>query len=156
MNKYLKLLIALGLPQLAAIIGSLFTTANIPTWYEGLSKPELAPPNWVFAPVWTTIFVLMGIAFFLVWNKGMERKDVKIASVVFITQLVFNTLWSVIFFGMQSPFWGFIWIILLWLMIVLNIYTFCRISRTAGWLLAPYIVWVSFAAYLNYAIWFLN
>ncbi|MGM0482740.1 MAG: TspO/MBR family protein [Patescibacteria group bacterium] len=156
MNRYLKLLIALGLPQTAGLIGSFFTTPNISTWYEGLSKPELAPPNWIFAPVWTTIFVLMGIAFFLVWNKGMERKDVKIASVVFVIQLVFNTLWSVIFFGMQSPFWGFVWIILLWLLIALNIFIFFRISKITGWLLVPYILWASFAAYLNYAIWMLN
>lgn len=155
-EKILKLFISLGVVQMAGIIGSFFTAPNIPVWYEGLTKPELAPPNWIFAPVWITIFVLMGISLFLVWDRGLKRREVRVAMLVFFVQLIFNTLWSVIFFGLQSLGLAFLWIVVLWSAIVININLFMRISKVAGWLLAPYIIWVSFAAYLNYAIWILN
>lgn len=152
----LKLLIAILLSQAAGIIGSVFTMSAIPTWYAALARPELSPPNWVFGPVWTTLYVLMGIAAFLVWRRGLERRDVKIALAIFIGQLALNTLWSIIFFGLKNPGAAFIEIIFLWLAILATIIAFAKISKPAAWLLAPYILWVSFAAYLNFAIWRLN
>lgn len=156
MNNTIKLIVALAISQLAGIIGAIFTTPAIDGWYAGIVKPALNPPSWIFGPVWTTLFVLMGIAAFLVWRKGLERRDVKIALGIFLGQLVLNTLWSIIFFGMQSPGAAFIEIIFLWLAILATIVTFAKISRPAAWLLVPYILWVSFASYLNYAIWMLN
>ncbi len=142
--------------QGAGVIGSLFTAPAIEGWYATLLKPELTPPDWIFAPVWTTLFFLMGIAVFLVWRREWERREVKIALGFFLFQLVLNTLWSVIFFGLQSPGGAFIEILALWLAIAATIWAFAPISRVATWLLTPYILWVSFAAYLNYAIWMLN
>lgn len=155
-NNTFKLIIAIAVSELAGIIGSVFTTPSIAGWYVGIVKPALNPPAWVFGPVWTTLFVLMGIAAFLVWKKGLDRKDVKIALGIFIGQLILNTLWSIIFFGLHSPVGAFIEIIFLWLAILATIIAFARISRTAAWLLIPYILWVSFAGYLNLSIWSLN
>lgn len=152
----IKFVVAIAIAELAGVIGSIFTTPSIPTWYATLAKPELAPPNWIFAPVWTTLFVLMGIAAFLIWRKGLTRKDVQIALGIFLGQLILNTLWSIIFFGFQSPGGAFIEIIFLWFAILTTIIVFARISKPAAWLLVPYILWVSFAGYLNYAIWTLN
>lgn len=155
-----KLLISLTIPQLAGLIGSLFTMPVIPGWYASLARPELAPPNWIFGPVWTTLFVLMGIALYLVWRTKpllpAARTRKHHALIIFGTQLILNTLWSIIFFGLQSPGGALIEIVFLWLAIVATIITFAKISRPAAWLLAPYILWVSFASYLNYAIWILN
>lgn len=156
MNNTLKLIISIVAAELAGIIGSVFTAPSIPGWYSGLVKPTLNPPAWVFGPVWTTLFALMGIAAFLVWKKGLERKDVRTALTIFIGQLVLNTLWSIIFFGLQSPSGAFIDLVILWLAILTTIIVFARISRPAAWLLLPYILWVSFAGYLNYSIWQLN
>ena len=142
--------------QLAGIIGSLFTAPSIPLWYANINKPSFNPPSWVFAPVWTTLYLLMGIALFLVWRKGLKRKDLKIAFAVFIFQLILNTLWSILFFGLKSPFVAFIEIVLLWISILISIILFFRISKVAGALLIPYLLWVSFASVLNFAIWRLN
>lgn len=144
------------LSEAAGIIGSLFTAPSIPAWYATLARPALNPPSWVFGPVWTTLFALMGIAAFLVWRAGWHRKEVKIALGIFLVQLVFNTLWSIIFFGLHNPGAAFAEIVALWLAIVSTIVLFARISKPAAWLLAPYIAWVSFAAYLNYMLWMLN
>lgn len=142
--------------EFAGIIGSVFTTPSIPGWYSGIIKPDFNPPEWVFGPVWTTLFALMGIAAFLVWKKGLDRRDVKIALGIFMGQLVLNTLWSIIFFGFKSPGVAFVEIIFLWLAILATIIAFAKISKPAAWLLVPYILWVSFAAYLNYSIYALN
>ena len=155
-NNTLKLIIAIVVSELAGIIGSVFTAPSIVGWYTTLVRPALNPPAWVFGPVWTTLFALMGIAAFLVWKKGLERKDVKIALGIFIGQLVLNTLWSIIFFGLHSPAGAFVEIIFLWLAILATIIAFAKISKPAAWLLVPYILWVSFAGYLNFMIWILN
>jgi translocator protein len=155
-NNTFKLIIAIVVSELAGIIGSVFTTPSIAGWYAGIVKPALNPPAWVFGPVWTTLFVLMGISAFLIWRKGLDRKDVKIALGIFLGQLVLNTLWSIIFFGLHSPGGAFIEIIFLWLAILATIIAFAKISKPAMWLLLPYILWVSFAGYLNYSIWMLN
>lgn len=156
MNNTLKLIVAIIISELAGIIGSLFTAPSIAGWYATLTKPALNPPSWIFGPVWTTLFALMGIAAFLVWKKGLDRKDVRIALSIFIGQLALNMLWSIIFFGSQSPEAAFVEIIFLWLAILATITVFAKISKPAAWLLLPYILWVSFAAYLNYSIWILN
>lgn len=155
-RNWLALIGSIILVQLAGLVGAIFTMDAIPTWYKGLIRPDLAPPNWVFGPVWTTLYVLMGIALFLVWRRRGENKGAKVALVSFAIQLVLNVLWSVIFFGLRSPGLALIEITLLWIAIAVNIAMFSRISKPAAWLLMPYIAWVSFAAYLNSAIWVLN
>ena len=147
---------AILLCQAAGLIGSVFTAPAIANWYAGISKPAFNPPNWVFAPVWTALFILMGISLFLVWEKGLEKKENRLAVSVFGIQLLLNVVWSVLFFGLQNPFLGFLEIIILWFAILANIVLFYRISRKAGCLLIPYILWVSFAAILNYNILILN
>ncbi len=142
--------------QLAGFIGSIFTASSIPTWYANINKPSFNPPNWVFAPVWTTLYLLMGISLFLVLREGLNEKDIKIAIAVFAFQLVLNSLWSFLFFGLRSPFAAFNEIIVLWIVILVSIILFFRISPVAGALLIPYILWVSFASVLNFSIWRLN
>lgn len=149
-------IICILLPQLFGLFGSLFTFPSIPSWYAGLIKSPLNPPSWVFAPVWTTLFLLMGIAAFLVWRKGWKHKQVKLALAIFVGQLILNTLWSYLFFGMHSPGAAFVGILFLWLAIVATIISFYRVSKPALYLLLPYILWVSFAGVLNYSIWNLN
>jgi tryptophan-rich sensory protein len=156
LNNFLKLVIAVVVSELAGVIGSVFTVSSIPTWYALLQKPSFSPPNWVFGPAWTTLYFLMGVAAFLVWRHGFERKEVKTALAIFGGQLALNTLWSIIFFGLHDPFWAFIEIIILWLAILATMFAFYKISRPAAYLLLPYILWVSFAGYLNYSIWQLN
>lgn len=152
---YKKLIISLLIPQAAGLLGSLATAPNIAGWYAGLAKPALNPPNWVFGPVWTTLFVLMGVALYLVWqSRGGEQKQT--AFLVFSLQIVFNVLWSFLFFGWQNPLMALIEIVILWILILLNIIYFYRARKWAGYLLMPYILWVSFAVYLNYNIWVLN
>lgn len=151
-----KLAAALALPQCAGALGALFTAPAIPSWYASLARPPIAPPNWIFAPVWTTLFLLMGVALFLVWRKGLRERHVRVALALFCIQLGFNVLWSVIFFGLHRPDAAFVEILLLWLAITATTVAFARISRIAAWLLVPYLCWVSFAAYLNYSIWILN
>jgi benzodiazapine receptor len=151
-----KLITSIVICQLAGVIGSIFTRPAIPTWYETLEKPSFTPPNGVFSPVWIILFVLMGIAAFLVWNKGLSDEKVKIALGVFGVQLILNVLWSVMFFGLRSPLAGLIEISILWIAILLTILYFFKVSNMAGILLIPYVLWVSFAAVLNFSIWRLN
>lgn len=152
----LKLIISLIVCQLAGVIGSLFTSPSIPTWYASLEKPSFNPPNWVFSPVWITLFVLMGISLFLLWRNGLEDQKVRIAILFFAVQLVLNVCWSAIFFGLKSPFFALIEIIFLWIAILLTILNSYKVSKAAGVLLIPYILWVSFAAVLNFSLWSLN
>ncbi len=152
----IKLICAIALPLAAGAIGSFFTMPAIPEWYATLTKPELAPPNWVFGPVWTTLYVLMGVAFFLVWRRGFTESGVRLAAGIFIFQLILNTAWSIVFFNLRSPGGALIVIVFLWTAILITMFSFARFSRLAAWLLVPYLAWVSFASYLNYAIWTLN
>ena len=139
----------------AGVIGAYFTTPAIPDWYNGLVKPEFTPPNWVFAPVWNLLYCLMGIALFLVWNSKTTEER-KAALKIFAGQLVLNVIWSAVFFGGRSPFDGLQVIVTLWLAIALTIARFKKVSSAATWLLVPYWVWVTYAAFLNYWIWRLN
>jgi len=152
----LKLLISVGVCQLAGFIGSLFTSPAVPTWYATLKKPSFTPPSWVFAPAWITLYVLMGISLFLVWREGLSERNVKAAMGIFLVQLVLNTSWSIAFFGCRSTVAGLIVIVLLWICILFTMYSFLKVSVPAGLMLIPYILWVSFAAILNTSIVLLN
>ena len=144
--------------ELAGIIGSVFTIPAIPAWYAALAKPPFAPPNWLFAPVWTILYALMGIAAFLVWEKakGAQKANAIAALKIFCAQLALNVLWSIVFFGLRSPLLGLIVIILMLIAIALAMRQFYSIDRRASWLMAPYILWVSFATILNFSILALN
>lgn len=155
-KEFLKLIGAMVACEAIGSVGTIFTIPSIPTWYATLVRPSIAPPNWIFGPVWTTLFALMGIAIYIIWRKGLDRKDVQMALGIFAGQFVLNVLWSVLFFGLHNPAWSLVGIIVLWIAILATIISFWRISRTAAWLLVPYIAWVSFAAYLNFQFWILN
>lgn len=144
------------LAQAAGGVGAFFTAPAIPTWYATLNKPALNPPSWVFGPVWTTLYLLMGIAAFLVWRKWGKDPRVKAALAAYLLQLILNAIWSPIFFGLQAPGAAFVIIVLLWLAIVATIVKFYPIARMAAYLLIPYLLWVGFASYLNFSIWRLN
>lgn len=151
-----KLIVSLIICQLAGFVGSLFTTPSVPVWYASLAKPSLTPPNWIFSPVWIILFVLMGISLFLLWEKTLHYPGVKTVMSWFAVQLVLNMLWSFLFFGLKSPFFALIEIIILWIAIFITILKSLRVSKLSGMLLIPYLVWVTFAAGLNYSIWTLN
>ncbi|MGB9132786.1 MAG: TspO/MBR family protein [Methanosarcina sp.] len=151
-----KLLASVLLCQLAGAIGSLFTASSLANWYLLLEKPFFNPPSWVFFPVWISLYTLMGISLYIVWEKGLQESEAKIGVLIFGIQLGLNSLWSVLFFGLKSPYYAFVEIIFLWLAVFLTIIQFRKISKIASYLLLPYIIWISFAALLNYYIWILN
>ena len=155
-NNFLKLAATLVITFLAGGIGSLATSPNIDEWYATLTLPELAPPNWVFGPVWTVLYIMIAVAAWLVWRKGRSTAYVQPSMWVFIVQLVLNSLWSILFFGLESPILGLVSISILWVSIVAMVGLFGRVSKTASFILLPYLAWVSFAGYLNYEIWLLN
>lgn len=150
------LLFSVFICQLAGVVGSFFTVRAIPTWYAALNKPSFNPPNWLFAPVWTILYAMMGISLYLVIKIGYEKKEVRIALMIFGIQLILNALWSILFFGIRSPLFAFVEIIILWLAILMTIIRFYPLSSLAAILLIPYLLWVSFASVLNYFIWSLN
>jgi len=152
----LKLFGSIMACELVGASGAIFNVTAIPTWYATLTRPSLAPPNWIFGPVWTSLFLLMGIALWLVWDGGVKRREVRIALWLFVWQFALNVLWSALFFGLRNPGAALIEIIVLWGSIVATIMAFRKVSWPAAWLLAPYLLWVSFAAYLNAAFWWLN
>ncbi len=154
MSNFLKLITCVIVSEAAGVIGSFFTVSAIPTWYATLQKPPLNPPGWLFGPVWVTLYLLMGISLWLIWKSNAKEK--KKALWLFFAQLILNAIWSPVFFGVQSIGGSLAIIVLLWVVIVLTILVFTKISKTAAWLLIPYILWVSFAAYLNFGIWILN
>jgi translocator protein len=151
-----KLIVSILIVFAAGAVGTVYTLKEITTWYVTLAKPSWTPPNWAFGPIWSTLYVLMGIALFLVWREGLDRKDVRIAILVFAVQLVLNVLWSIIFFATHNIFGGLIFVIMLWISILINIIVFYRISKPAGLILIPYLIWVSIASYLNYSVFLLN
>jgi benzodiazapine receptor len=151
-----KLLVSLAACQLAGFLGSIFTRSAIASWYAQLQKPSFAPPNWLFAPMWISLYLLMAVAAYLVWQKGLGSSGVRAALGVFLVQLLLNALWSPVFFGLRSPLAGAAIIVVLWLAILATIIAFAKISPPAAWLLVPYILWVSLATALNISIYFLN
>jgi benzodiazapine receptor len=155
-KKILTLIFAVGICLLAGYVGSYYTTPEIPTWYAGLQKPDLNPPSWVFAPVWTVLYTLMGISLYLIVQSNLKSQEVQFGLILFIFQLMVNIGWSFFFFGLHSTFFGFLAIVLLWAVLLCTIIQVWRFSIPAAVLLIPYFIWVSFAAYLNYAILVLN
>ncbi len=149
-----KLVFSLGICLGAGVVGSFFTFDAISTWYASLNKPFFSPPNFVFGPVWTTLYIMMGISLYLVWT--VESKLKKAAMRLFWVQLALNLAWSIVFFGMRNPDLAFVNILLMWVFIFLTIKAFYPISKTASYLLIPYLAWVSFASVLNLAIVILN
>jgi tryptophan-rich sensory protein len=156
MKRALRILVFVLICELAGVIGSVFTRPSIPGWYAGLAKPSFTPPGWVFAPVWTILYALMGVAAYLVYEKRPGGTDVKRALTVFGAQLVLNALWSIVFFGAHQILGAIIVIILLWVLILVTIRLFSRISKAAAYLLVPYILWVSWATVLNISFYVLN
>lgn len=152
----IKLVISILTCQCAGIIGSFFTRHSVQEWYAFINKPAFNPPNWVFAPVWTILFTMMGISAFLVWRKGLRTPGVRSALMIFLLQLALNSLWSIVFFGHRSIVGGLVVIVVLWLVILWTIIRFFTISKPAAAWLIPYIVWVSFAFILNIALAVLN
>ena len=151
-----KLIISIVACQCAGLIGSAFTAPAIPTWYAALEKPPFTPPNWLFAPAWITLYLLMGISASIVWQRGLDNTRIRNALITFLVQLGFNVLWSVVFFGLESPLYGVIVIVVLWMAIMLTMVKFFRISTLAGVFMLPYIGWVTFAAILNISVFILN
>ena len=152
----IKAIVCILLCLSAGGIGSAFTAPAIPTWYATLVKPSFSPPNGVFAPVWTLLYILMGLAAALVWQKGLRNPQVRTALVAFLVQLILNMLWSVLFFGLRSPLYGLVDILFLWVVILVTIAQFSKVSVPAALLLIPYILWVTFATGLNFGIFLLN
>ena len=152
----LKLIASVALAFLAAGIGSYFTTSNIPTWYASLNKPFFSPPNWLFGPVWSLLYLFMGISLYLIWVSDSPQIQKKKAVLMYFIQLTLNVLWSVIFFGMRSPSVAIIEIIILEITIILTILQFKQISTKAARLLIPYALWVAFATILNLSIVVIN
>ena len=145
-----------GICVVLGAAGGLITAPRIQTWYTTLEKPGFTPPNWVFGPVWTILYALQGVAAWLIWRAGLDRRIVRIALGLFATQFVLNIAWSPAFFGLESPILGLAVIVPLWFAIVATMAAFSRVDRRAAALLVPYLAWVTFATALNYAIWTLN
>lgn len=179
MKKVFKLVVSIVICQMAGVVGAIFTTPKIATWYATLNKPAFTPPGWFIGAIWTILFFLMGISLYLVWDKGWkpavssQEKKMKYWNrfteklwkgtwreenvvLIFALQLVLNILWSVLFFGLQSLGIAFFELLMLWWAILYTIANFYRISKPASYLLIPYIAWVSFAGVLNFILWFLN
>lgn len=153
----LRLVAACAVSLSAGAIGALAVgNGGGQAWYAAIEKPSFTPPAWVFGPVWTTLYVLMGVAAFLVWRRGLGSRAVRTALGWFLGQLVLNTAWSPVFFGWHRIGLALVVIVLLWATIVVTMYEFSRVSKMAAALLAPYLLWVSFAAALNASIWWLN
>ena len=157
MNKAVKIAIALVICLMVGYSASIVTRPSVETWYPTLIKPPFNPPNWIFMPVWTLLYIFMAVAAGLVWDKIKEQKEtVKMALGFFIIQLTLNAIWSYLFFELKNPMLALIEIVLLWLMIYETYLKFIKINKIAGYLLIPYMVWVAFAAVLNASIWWLN
>ena len=155
MRSVIGLVVWIGLCLLAGWGGSVFTARSVGDWYAGLNKPLWTPPSAVFAPVWSALYVMMGVAAWLVWRRG-GLTAVAVPLALFGIQLALNVAWSAIFFGLRRPGWAFVEIVALWALILATVIAFRRISPTAGYLLLPYLAWVTFAAALNLAIWRAN
>jgi benzodiazapine receptor len=156
MKNWLKLIVSIVIAWMAGFLGSFFTASSVTTWFITLAKPSFNPPSWLFGPVWTILYIMIGVSLFLVWTTKVNKNLKKKAYWIFGIQLVLNAMWSIVFFGAQNPGLAFIVIVLLWISIILNMIWFYKIRKSAGYLLIPYLLWVSFASVLNFAIWILN
>jgi tryptophan-rich sensory protein len=157
MPKIAKLLIMVAVCVAVGYVSGMVTRESVTTWYPTLEKPSFNPPNWLFAPVWTALYIIMGIAGALVWDRiDTDEENVKKGLRFFFIQLVLNALWSYLFFGLKNPMIAFVEIILLWLMIYETFVQFHKVNKTAAYLFIPYLLWVTFAMVLNGSIWWLN
>lgn len=157
MNKYLKIFILIIVCATAGYLSGTITRDSISVWYPTLIKPVFNPPNWIFAPVWSSLYIMMGISAGIIWSKiDINKKLVSKALLFFAIQFGLNILWSYLFFGLRNPFLALIEIVLLWLMIYETFVQFKKIDKIAAYLLLPYLAWVSFATILNGSIWWLN
>lgn len=157
MNKIVKIILVVIVCLAVGYFSGMVTREAITDWYPTLIKPSFNPPNWIFFPVWTSLYIMMGIAAGLIWNKiEVQKEVVKKALIFFAIQLGLNALWSYLFFGLHNPMLAGLEIIVLWLMIYETYVQFSKINKIAGYLFVPYIAWVSFAAILNLSIWWLN
>lgn len=152
----IKILICVAICMATGFLSGMSTADSIQNWYSTLNKPFFNPPNWIFAPVWTILYILLGIAVALIWHHGLNKKEVKAAIGIFVLQFAVNLLWSPTFFNMQAPTIAFIIIVILLALIILTIMRFNKIQRSASLLLIPYLLWVSFATILNGSIVYLN
>ncbi len=157
-NSIPKLVGSVLLCEAAGGIGSIYTYDSVRDWYPKLKKPSFTPPGWVFAPVWTVLYAMMGLSLYLASHHRREEDDGvwQASRVLFGTQLALNVLWSYVFFGRRAPGWALVEILFLWVAITATIVAFLKISRAAALLLLPYLLWTSFAAVLNHSIWILN
>ncbi len=156
MQRLSKLIISILVPLAIGGLGAFFTAGGVDGWYLTIQKPAWNPPNWIFGPVWTTLYIMMGIALYLVWKSDASQILKKTAIAFFTVQLLLNFFWSIIFFHQQQIGWALVEIMVMWVAILLTIFAFANVSKLAAWLLVPYIAWVSFASILNYTIWKLN
>lgn len=156
MQKVLKIILVVVVCVTIGYLSGMVTRDSITTWYPTLVKPVFNPPNWIFGPVWSLLYVMMGIAAGIIWTSNFEEKMVKKALGFFAIQLALNALWSYLFFGLHNPLLALIEIIILWLLIFETYNQFRTINKTASYLLLPYLAWVSFATVLNFSIWWLN
>ncbi len=152
----IQLAAAILLCEFAGFIGSIFTTPTIPVWYIFLQKPIATPPNWIFAPAWIILYALMGVSLFLLWQQRTDKDPQAAASTMFSIQLALNILWSIVFFTFHLILGGLIVIIFLWLTVYFTIMALFKVSRSAALYLVPYLLWISYALYLNAGIWRLN
>ncbi|MDA0208409.1 MAG: tryptophan-rich sensory protein [bacterium] len=156
MKKALQLITAILICQMAGIVGSIFTSPSIDAWYETLTFPPLRPPNWLFGPVWILLYTLMGISVYLIYTGKKKKKARKAAVQLFAAHLVLNAVWSIVFFGTNELWLSLLIILALTAFIIALIRSFYPLSKSAAYLLVPYLLWVSFATYLNAGIWLLN
>ena len=156
MNNTLKLIIAIAIPLIVGGTSGFFTATGVESWYQTIARPTWNPPGWLFGPVWTTLYVMMGISLFLVWKEDTSVELKKIGIALFAVQLVLNFFWSFIFFNQHQIGWALVEIAAMWVFILLTIFAFAQVNKAAAWLLVPYISWVSYATILNYTIWQLN
>ena len=157
MNKISRIAIVVIICLAVGYLSGIVTRASITTWYPTLVKPSFNPPNWIFAPVWTSLYVMMGVAAGLIWNQITTQKLAVTKALQFFTiQLVLNALWSYLFFGLHNLMLATIEVVLLWLMIFETYSQFAKINKTASYLILPYLAWVSFASVLTASIWWLN
>jgi len=154
-EQIIKLSSSIAITLSVGAIAGYCTATEIGEWYAGLSKPFFNPPNYVFGPVWTVLYILMGISLYKIWQTSSHKRK-KISLILFFVQLFFNMMWSFIFFKGHFIGWALIDICIMWTLINVCIGFFYQVNKTAAWLMIPYMVWVSFAGVLNYAIWILN
>ncbi|MBD1260477.1 tryptophan-rich sensory protein [Maribacter polysiphoniae] len=155
-RKLIYIAIMVGICLGVGFLSSFATQSSVNDWFVTLNKPSFNPPSWLFAPVWTALYIMMGVSAGIVWAKGFHHLWVKTALYHFGFQLLLNAAWSIVFFGFKQPFWGLVVIITLLCLIVLTMRWFRIVSKSASWLLIPYLLWVCFATVLNYKIWELN